>query len=151
MPSSRAPLSFLLPSKVTATLLDQTHSYTLVHTPDATFWMFPFFFLFLFFFFWSHGFRQWLSSKELGCNAGDTGDEGSISGLGRSSGGGNGNPPQYSCLEKVPWTEESGGLWSMGVTKESDMTEQLSLCSLWDLSSRTRDRTQAPCSESLES
>ena len=29
----------------------------------------------------------------------DTGDAGSISGLGRSRGGGNGNPLQYSCLE----------------------------------------------------
>ena len=27
------------------------------------------------------------------------GDMGSIPGLGRSLGGGNGNPPQYSCLE----------------------------------------------------
>ena len=30
---------------------------------------------------------------------GDTGDEGLIPGLGRSSGGGNDNPLQYSCLE----------------------------------------------------
>ena len=32
-------------------------------------------------------------------NEGDTGDMGSIPGLRRSSGGGNGNPLQYSCLE----------------------------------------------------
>ena len=32
-------------------------------------------------------------------NAGDIGDMGSISGLGRSPGGGHGNPLQYSCLE----------------------------------------------------
>ena len=31
-------------------------------------------------------------------------------------GGGNGNPPQYSCLE-IPWTEDPAGLQSMGVTK----------------------------------
>ena len=31
-------------------------------------------------------------------NAGDERDEGSIPGLGRSSGGRNGNPLQYSCL-----------------------------------------------------
>ena len=31
--------------------------------------------------------------------AGDTGDPGSIPGSGRSPGGGNGNPRQYSCLE----------------------------------------------------
>ena len=28
-------------------------------------------------------------------------------------GEGNGNPLQYSCLE-IPWTEEPGGLQSMG-------------------------------------
>ena len=46
------------------------------------------------------------------------GDAGLISpgGLGRSSGIGNGNPLQYSCLE-IPWTEEPGGLLSMGSQK----------------------------------
>ena len=33
--------------------------------------------------------------------------------LGRSPGGGHSNPLQYSCL-KIPWTEEPGGLQSMG-------------------------------------
>ena len=37
----------------------------------------------------------WLS-KEFTCNAGDLG---LIPGLGRSPGGGHGNPLQYSCLE----------------------------------------------------
>ena len=41
------------------------------------------------------------------------GDPGSIPGLGRSLGEGNGNPLQYSCL-KNPWTEEPGRLWSTG-------------------------------------
>ena len=41
------------------------------------------------------GFPQWLSSKESACNAGDTG---SIPRSGRSPGGRNGNPLQYSCL-----------------------------------------------------
>ena len=36
---------------------------------------------------------------ELSCNAGDTGDAGSIPGSGRSPGGGHGNPLQYPCLE----------------------------------------------------
>ena len=31
----------------------------------------------------------------------------------RNTGEGNGNPLQYSCLEN-PWTEEPGGLQSMG-------------------------------------
>ena len=42
------------------------------------------------------GFPGGSDSKESTCNAGDLG---SIPGLGRSSGGGHGNPLQYSCLE----------------------------------------------------
>ena len=37
--------------------------------------------------------------KEFACNAGVTGDMGSTPGSGQFSGGGNGNPFQYSCLE----------------------------------------------------
>ena len=37
--------------------------------------------------------------KNLPANAGDTGNEGLIPGLGKSPGEGNGNPLQYSCLE----------------------------------------------------
>ena len=37
--------------------------------------------------------------KNLPANAGDTGVSGSVPGLGRSPGEGNGNPLQYSCLE----------------------------------------------------
>ena len=37
--------------------------------------------------------------KNQPASAGDTGDMGLITGLGRSPGGGNGNPLQYSCLE----------------------------------------------------
>ena len=44
-------------------------------------------------------YRASLCSKESACNAGDTGDTGSIPGLGRSPVGGHGNPLQYSCLE----------------------------------------------------
>ena len=40
-------------------------------------------------------------------------DSGSVPGLGRSPGEGNGNPPQYSFL-KNPRTQESGRLQSMG-------------------------------------
>jgi len=42
--------------------------------------------------------------KEPACSAGDLG---SISGLGRSPGEGNGNPFQYSCLENPM----DGGTW----------------------------------------
>ena len=38
--------------------------------------------------------------KNLPANAGDAIDSGSIPGLGKSPGGGHGNPLQYSCLEK---------------------------------------------------
>ena len=37
----------------------------------------------------------WLSSKESGCNAGDTRDTSWISGLGRSPGGGNENTSAF--------------------------------------------------------
>ena len=48
---------------------------------------------------------QWASQvvldvKNLPANAGDTRDMGSVPGLGRSPGGGHGNPLQYYCLEK---------------------------------------------------
>ena len=43
----------------------------------------------------SVGLHWWLSGKESACNAGDLG---SIPGLRRSPGEGNGYPLQYSCL-----------------------------------------------------
>ena len=47
----------------------------------------------------SLGLPQWLSSEESACNAGNSGDADSIPVSGRSPGGINGNPLQYSCLE----------------------------------------------------
>ena len=47
----------------------------------------------------NHWLPQWFSGKESARNAGDAGDVGSIPGSGRSPGGGNGNPLQYSSLE----------------------------------------------------
>ena len=80
--------------------------------------------------------RQWCNSspeisrlsgsdgKESACNAGDPG---SIPGLGRSPGEGNGNLLQYSFFFfflnsstlawRIPWTEEPGGLQSVGSQK----------------------------------
>ena len=46
----------------------------------------------------------------------NAGDEGSIPGLGRSSGEGNGNPFQYSCLGN-PMDRGAGGLQCMGLPK----------------------------------
>ena len=57
----------------------------------------------------SYDFPGGSDSKESACDAGDLS---SIPGLGRSSGEGNGNPLQYSCLENS--TEEPGRLKSMG-------------------------------------
>ena len=45
------------------------------------------------------GFPGGARGKEPVCNAGDARDMGLIPGLGRSSGGGHGNPLHYSCLE----------------------------------------------------
>ena len=51
------------------------------------------------------GLARWLSGKESACNAGDPG---SVSGLGRSSGEGNGNPVQYSCQKN---SMDRGAWW----------------------------------------
>ena len=62
--------------------------------------------------------------KNLPATQKTKGDEGSILGSGRSYGGGNGKPLQYSCLEPM-----HRGAWQatvLGVT-ESDTTEQLTL------------------------
>ena len=47
----------------------------------------------------SPGLPWWLSGKESACNAGASGDTGSIPGLGRSPGEEKGNPLQHFCLE----------------------------------------------------
>ena len=48
------------------------------------------------------------SGKESACNAGDTGDEDSVIGSGRSPGG------VITCSSILAWTEEPGRLQSMG-------------------------------------
>ena len=45
------------------------------------------------------GLPRWLSGKESAFNAGNTDDASLIPGSGRSPGGGNSNPLQYSCLD----------------------------------------------------
>ena len=51
--------------------------------------------------------------KNLLVNAGDAGDVGSISGMGRFPGGGHGNPPQFSHLENPM----GGGAWCATVRR----------------------------------
>ena len=60
--------------------------------------------------------------KESACSAGDLG---LIPGLGRSPGGGHGDPLQYSCLEN-PHGQRSLAGYSPWGHKESDRTERLS-------------------------
>ena len=59
--------------------------------------------------------------KASACHAGDLG---SITGLGRSPGGGNGNTLQYSCLGNPM---DRGAWWATvhEVTKRADTTKQL--------------------------
>ena len=59
--------------------------------------------------------------KRMPANARDTGDMGLIPGSGRSTGEGNGNPLQYSCLENPM----DIGAWQAIVHRvaELDMTE----------------------------
>ena len=59
------------------------------------------------------GLFQWLSGKESVFNAGDLG---SVPGLGRFPGGGNGYPLQYSCLEN-PINREAWRATVHGVIK----------------------------------
>ena len=60
--------------------------------------------------------------KNPSANAGDTRDAGSVSGSGRSPGGGYGNPLQYSCLEN-PMDREAWWAYSPWGFKELGMTE----------------------------
>ena len=62
--------------------------------------------------------------KNLPADVGNVRDSGSIPGLGRSPGVGNGNLLQYSFFFssnilawEIPWTEEPGGLQSMGLQR----------------------------------
>ena len=73
------------------------------------------------------GFPGGSNSKESTCNEGDLG---LIPGLGRSSGGGHGNPLQYSCLEN-PHGQRTLAGYSSRSRKESDMTEWLSTAHCW--------------------
>ena len=65
--------------------------------------------------------------KESTCNVRDTGDKGLIPGLGRSPGGGHGNPLQYSVLKN---SNDRGAWWATvrWVTTSQTQLKQLSMC-----------------------
>ena len=81
------------------------------------------------------GFPGGSGDKESVYNAGDLG---SIPGLGKSHGGGHGNPLQYSCLENPHGQRTLKGLPSMGsqrvghdwVTKHTQLNKKLTRCFL---------------------
>ena len=60
--------------------------------------------------------------KNRPASAADIKDTGSIPGSGRSTGGGHGNPLQYSCLENPHGQRSLAGCTAWG-HKESDTTE----------------------------
>ena len=81
------------------------------------------FLLWIFIYSFTHSFPDGLMGRDLSANVGDSGDIGSIPGSGRSSGGGNGNPFQYSYLE----ISMNRGTWwaaARGGCKELDTTER---------------------------
>ena len=69
----------------------------------------------------TRGFPDGSDSKESACNVGDLR---SVPGLGRSPGGGHGNPLQYSCLENPM---DKGAWWATvhGVTKSQTRLKRL--------------------------
>ena len=67
-----------------------------------------------------------LLGKNVLANAGNLRDSSLIPELGRSPGGGHGNPLQYSCLEN-PHGERSLAGYSPWGRKESGTTKQLTL------------------------
>ena len=88
--------------------------------------------------------------KNPPANAGDTRDEGSILGLGRSPGVGNGNPLQYSCRENPV---DRGAWWAtVHGRKESDTTEQLSTCTYIHMDTQRQSTCkESPCEKCVSS
>ena len=72
----------------------------------------------------NRGFPSGSEVKNLLVNAGDIEDMGSIPGLGRSPGEGNGNLLQYSCLRN-PMDREAWQVIVCGGHKELDRTEHI--------------------------
>ena len=75
--------------------------------------------------FWA-GYRGFPGDSDVKASARNAGDPGSIPGLGRSPGGGNGNPLRYSCLGN---SMDRGAWWATihGVAKSQTQLKQLSI------------------------
>ena len=80
------------------------------------------------------GFPGGASGKESICNAGDAEDSGLIPGLGRSPGGGHGNPFQYSYLENPM----NGGAWRATVHRVAESQIRLKRLSMTHIVSLVR-------------
>ena len=69
--------------------------------------------------------------KESSCNAGDIGDMCSISGSGRSPGGGHGNPLQYSCLNNPTdigaWQPTDHGVAELDTTEATEQQQHVDI------------------------
>ena len=74
-----------------------------------------------------HDFPGGSVAKNPPANAGVARDTGSIPGLGRSPGVGNGNPLQYSCL-KNPMDRGARGLQSMGSQRVWTQLSTMHVC-----------------------
>jgi len=59
--------------------------------------------------------------KNPPANAGDTGDPRLILEMGRPPGGGHGNSLWF-LVWRIPWTEEPGGLQSMGLQSQAQLS-----------------------------
>ena len=70
--------------------------------------------------------------KNPAANAGDAGDLGYITGMGRSPGVGNGNPLQYSCLEnsmdRGAWQATVHGVQRAGHDQVTAYTDTCIMC-----------------------
>ena len=89
---------------------------------------------------WVTGFTLWLSSKESACHARAKGDVGSITGSGRSPGGGQGNPLQCSCWENP----RNRGAWRAPVHRFARSQTQLKglACTVDDFNSSFSNKSK---------
>ena len=75
-----------------------------------------------------YGLPWWLGGKESACEVGAARDMGWIPGLGRSPGGGPGDPLQFCCLENPHGQRSLVGYTVHGITKSQTQLKQLSMC-----------------------